>query len=397
MQFAEFLAEPVRRADDGPVGLALRPHGDRRHQGRRERHLRPAHAWAKTRRSPGWPPASSGSSCPTSSTTSRSSSRSPPSRKTGHAVEALGALGPDLREPPAVSQGGRLLAAAAEGVSQRRPRIAARAGSSGSTRSSATGAASSRRRRSRPAAGPRSSTASATAQQVEFTAHEIKVEKLLDDVKALLKSNPQQPRLAEDQHRRHRLSAGRSRTRSSTSAGRWPSGRWTLEPRENHFDKRVTVTTPLQKPGAYLVDGQDGRRQHQLHRRLGRRHGDRQEAARRQDLLLRGRRRHGQADRQGQRRVLRLAAESITTSRRGTKSSPGSSPSSPTPTARSSPIPKRQPQNYQWLITARTARRPLRLSRLHRRLVRPTGTTPSTTPRRSTRSPTGPSIGPTRR
>ena len=26
-----------------------------------------------------------------------------------------------------------------------------------------------------------------------------------------------------------------------------------LKPRENHFDKRVTVTTPLQKPGAYLV------------------------------------------------------------------------------------------------------------------------------------------------
>ena len=52
-----------------------------------------------------------------------------------------------------------------------------------------------------------------------------------------------------------------------------------LEPRENHFDKRVTVTTPLQKAGAYLRHGQDGRRQHQLHRRLGRRHGDRQEAA----------------------------------------------------------------------------------------------------------------------
>ena len=41
-------------------------------------------------------------------------------------------------------------------------------------------------------AAPRSSTASATASQIEFTAHEINVEKLLDDVKAYLKSNPRQ-------------------------------------------------------------------------------------------------------------------------------------------------------------------------------------------------------------
>ncbi len=55
-----------------------------------------------------------------------------------------------------------------------------------------------------------------------------------------------------------------------------------LEPRENHFDKRITVTTPLQKAGAYLRHGQDGRRQHQQDRPLGRRHGDRPQAAQRQ-------------------------------------------------------------------------------------------------------------------
>ncbi len=34
-----------------------------------------------------------------------------------------------------------------------------------------------------------------------------------------------------------------------------PTAKWTLdlEPRDNHFDRRVTVTTPLQKAGAYLV------------------------------------------------------------------------------------------------------------------------------------------------
>jgi hypothetical protein len=31
--------------------------------------------------------------------------------------------------------------------------------------------------------------------------------------------------------------------------------RWSLdlEPREKHFDRRITVATPLQKAGAYLV------------------------------------------------------------------------------------------------------------------------------------------------
>ena len=40
--------------------------------------------------------------------------------KTGRGAEALERLASDLREPPAVSQGGRLLAAAAQGISQRR-------------------------------------------------------------------------------------------------------------------------------------------------------------------------------------------------------------------------------------------------------------------------------------
>ena len=205
------------------------------------------------------------------------------------------------------------------------------------------------------------------------------------------------------------ISTGR-RSTSATSAIGWSQenqqqylgrqvAQWqmTVKPREKHFDKRVTVTTPLQKPGAYLLTAKMEGGNTQLHRRLGRRHGDRQEAAGRQDLLLRRRRRHRPPDRQGQRRVLRLAAGSTTTIRRGTKSSPGSSPNSPTPTARSSPIRSQQPPELSVAHHRADRRRPVRLSRLHRRLVRATGTTPSITPRRSTRSPTGPSIGPIRR
>ena len=61
------------------------------------------------------------------------------------------------------------------------------------------------------------------------------------------------------------------------------------------------------------------------------------------------------------------------------------------------------PQDYQWLITARKAKdgagrgRPLRLPGLHRRLVRPAATTPSTTRPRCSPSPIGRSIGPSRR
>ena len=112
-------------------------------QGGRERHLRPAARWARTRRSPGWPPASSGSSCPTSSTTSRSTSRWPTSRRPATAADAVWhRLAADLREPPAIPQGGRLLAAVA--IRELPDTITHALASSGSTRSWAIGAGSSR-------------------------------------------------------------------------------------------------------------------------------------------------------------------------------------------------------------------------------------------------------------
>ena len=93
---------------------------------------------------------------------------------------------------------------------------------------------------------------------VEFVAHEIKVEKLLGDVKDYIK--------------------GRSRTATGPEHLNWEktnigdigmrligqnekqylgrevaSWRMEIKPRPNHFDKRITVSTPLQKAGAYLV------------------------------------------------------------------------------------------------------------------------------------------------
>src|SRR5262249_40581108 len=90
------------------------------------------------------------------------------------------------------------------------------------------------------------------AKQVEFTALEIDVRKILDDAKAYLKSKPKQLewermniseigyRLMQDDQKKY----------IGAEVARW---KLDLQPRDNHFDKRITVTTPLQKAGAYLV------------------------------------------------------------------------------------------------------------------------------------------------
>src|SRR5262249_53522289 len=87
--------------------------------------------------------------------------------------------------------------------------------------------------------------------KVSFEAHEIKVAKLLDDVKAYLKSNPgridgQQTNIGDIGYRLVEL--GQQQYLGAKVAN------WDLDltPRPNHVDDRVTVTTPLQRPGAYL-------------------------------------------------------------------------------------------------------------------------------------------------
>ena len=88
--------------------------------------------------------------------------------------------------------------------------------------------------------------------QVEFTAHALRIRDLLADVKAYLKANPRklQWETLEIQRIGYRLMReGEAKYRGRQVAS------WTQEltPRERHFDKRVTITTPLTKAGAYLL------------------------------------------------------------------------------------------------------------------------------------------------
>ena len=87
---------------------------------------------------------------------------------------------------------------------------------------------------------------------VELTAHELLVPKLLDDVKAYIKSRPAQL----DWQKLNIADLGYRMVQENQQqyVGRQvASWKLDLQPREKHFDKRITITTPLQQPGAYLV------------------------------------------------------------------------------------------------------------------------------------------------
>ncbi len=88
---------------------------------------------------------------------------------------------------------------------------------------------------------------------VTFTAHELNVAKLLEDVKKYLKSSP--PQLDGQQMNLHDIGHRIVHENQAQYVGT-KAAEWTLKltPRANHVDDRVTVTTPLQKPGAYLVE-----------------------------------------------------------------------------------------------------------------------------------------------
>jgi uncharacterized protein YfaS (alpha-2-macroglobulin family) len=87
---------------------------------------------------------------------------------------------------------------------------------------------------------------------VSFEAHEINVAKLLDDVKAYLKSRPNQldwQKINIGDIGYTLVQANQRQYLGAKVAG------WTLplKPRPDHFDSRITVATPLQKAGAYLL------------------------------------------------------------------------------------------------------------------------------------------------
>ena len=91
-------------------------------------------------------------------------------------------------------------------------------------------------------------------KKVHFEAFSIKVEKLLEDVKAYLKSNPQPDNKfwhkTQIANIGYRLMQGDEKKYVDKKVAAWDLD---VEPRAAHFDKRITVTTPLQKAGAYLL------------------------------------------------------------------------------------------------------------------------------------------------
>ena len=88
--------------------------------------------------------------------------------------------------------------------------------------------------------------------QVEFEARKIKVDKLLRDVERYLKSDPEQldwNRL-EVSNIGYRLVTSKRKKYVGKLVTKWDQE---LKPRKSHFDKRITIKTPLDEPGAYLL------------------------------------------------------------------------------------------------------------------------------------------------
>jgi len=92
---------------------------------------------------------------------------------------------------------------------------------------------------------------------IELVAHEIKVDKLLDDVKEYLKNGYKKEKNSYVNHQKinianigYRLVQENQKQYLGRQVAKW---NMVVNPRRNHFDKRVTITTPLQQPGAYLL------------------------------------------------------------------------------------------------------------------------------------------------
>ncbi|MCC7474555.1 MAG: alpha-2-macroglobulin [Pirellulales bacterium] len=90
------------------------------------------------------------------------------------------------------------------------------------------------------------------AKEVAFSAQEINVRQLLDDVKAYLKTKPKQLNWEEMNIADigYRLVQSKGGKYLGGEVARW---KMELEPPAKHFDKRISVSTPLQKAGAYWV------------------------------------------------------------------------------------------------------------------------------------------------
>ncbi len=89
-------------------------------------------------------------------------------------------------------------------------------------------------------------------KKVSFEAHAIKVPKLLDDVKAYLKGHTGNIDWAsiDINNVGYRLVEQNQSQYLGAKVASWDEE---LKPRPNHVDDRITVKTPLKKPGAYLL------------------------------------------------------------------------------------------------------------------------------------------------
>lgn len=103
--------------------------------------------------------------------------------------------------------------------------------------------------------GPQLEYVYRNGKRVEFEAWEIKIPQLLEDIKSYMKSSPKQLdwNKVNIQSIGHKLVFEQDRKYLGNRIAQWGLD---LQPRPNHFDRRVTVTTPLQKAGAYLVTAQ---------------------------------------------------------------------------------------------------------------------------------------------
>ncbi|MBB5037927.1 alpha-2-macroglobulin family protein [Prosthecobacter dejongeii] len=93
------------------------------------------------------------------------------------------------------------------------------------------------------------------ATQVSFSARRVNVAKLLADTEAYLRSSPKEfewQRANIQSIGQRLLEEGNGKKYLMGDAVTWEQK---LEPRENHWDRRVTVPTPLKEAGAWLVEG----------------------------------------------------------------------------------------------------------------------------------------------
>ena len=293
----------VRRAD----ARVLRHAAARRRRRRRaHRHLGAAHPRRRTRRSRASPPACAASRSRRSTASSRCTGRSRTARAATPpaALERLAEIFENRRQFETAAQiWERRIREHGETAEARRRIDQIRLPVGGV------------RRASHPQPAGRGATVDfrfRNGRKVRFEAREIDVRRLLADAKDYLRGDPREiqwPRVDLEQIGWRLVNEQQTRYLGRVAAS-WDLA---LEPRPDHFDRRITVATPLRQGRRLPARGARRRRQHHADHPLGERRGHRPEAARRPQLVLRGRRR-----RPARRSPARPSSSSATARRRRT-------------------------------------------------------------------------------